>query len=424
LTPANAQEGGGASSNNQGPGLTSDVQDPVVELQVIRQKRETPTYSLFPKSPLTPFRDAGLAAEKRIYEATDIKFGTAVNTLLQGLSDEIPGTDDFGMATFLSFVGTWDGFHKGCPHQGEVTFGLEGRWDWGTTPPTDLGPNSLGSLGFTANPFGAYTPTFLVRNLFWRQGSREAGWMYRVGRVTPDQFLNTSRHITPLTSYLPIAGTGGFAMGLPDSGLGMFAGLFVNDRVNVAGVVSDSNADRFDFGDIDEGDLFTALEFQVKVFPVTEKAGYSKVTFWHNDGTKFGNAINGSTGKEGWGVFVKHEQELTCDGRMIAIGRWGKNHNESALYDQQAAAHLVLYDPLNSGNYQDDLFNADLLGVAYNWVQPSAADRDESNVELFYRFPLFPHVDTTLSYQMIFNPALDPSNDFGSAFSFRFRSLW
>ena len=248
--------------------------------------------------------------------------------------------------------------------------------------------------------------------------------MYRVGRVTPDQFLNTSRHITPLTSYLPIAGTGGFAMGLPDSGLGMFAGLFVNDRVNVAGVVSDSNADRFDFGDIDEGDLFTALEFQVKVFPVTEKAGYSKVTFWHNDGTKFGNAINGSTGKEGWGVFVKHEQELTCDGRMIAIGRWGKNHNESALYDQQAAAHLVLYDPLNSGNYQDDLFNADLLGVAYNWVQPSAADRDESNVELFYRFPLFPHVDTTLSYQMIFNPALDPSNDFGSAFSFRFRSLW
>ena len=70
-----------------------------------------------------------------------------------------------------------------------------------------------------------------------------------------------------------------------------------------------------------------------------------------------------------------------------------------------------------------DEFNL-LKRLKNNWVQPSAADRDESNVELFYRFPLFPHVDTTLSYQMIFNPALDPSNDFGSAFSFRFRSLW
>jgi hypothetical protein len=57
-------------------------------------------------------------------------------------------------------------------------------------------------------------------------------------------------------------------------------------------------------------------------------------------------------------------------------------------------------------------------------VQPSAVPRDESNVELFYRFPLFPDLDMTLSYQAVINPALDPNNDFGSAFSLRFRSLW
>jgi porin len=424
LPTARAQDAPAASNNNQGPGLTSDVQDPVVELRIIRQKREIRTPSLFPTSPLTPLRNASHRLENRVYEATDIKFGTAFNTLLQQLGDAIPGEDTFGMATFMSFVGTWDGWNKGCPNQGEVTFGLEARWDWGTTPPTDLGNLGLGSLGFTANPFNAYTPTFLVRNLFWRQGSREAGYMYRVGRVTPDQFLNTSRHINPLGTYLPIAGTGAFAMGLPDSGLGMFAGLFVNDRVNLAAVVSDANADRFDFGDIDEGDLFTAIELQVKVLPLTEKAGYSKVTLWHNDGTKYGNAMNGSTGKEGWGIFIKYEQELTCDGRAIAIARWGRSYNDSALYEQQAAAHFLLYDPSNSGNYEDDLYNGDVLGVAYNWVQPSAVPRDESNVELFYRFPLFPDLDMTLSYQAVINPALDPTNDYGSAFSLRFRSLW
>ena len=249
-------------------------------------------------------------------------------------------------------------------------------------------------------------------------------WVYRIGRITPDALLGTSTHINGFTTFLPVAGTGPFAMGLPDSGLGWVGGWFINDRVTVAGVVSDANADRFDFGDIDEGDFFTAVELQVKVLPLTEKAGHSKVTLWHNDGTKFGNAINGSTGKEGWGVFIKHEQELTCDGRAIAVARWGRSYNDSALYEQQAAAHLLLYDPFNSGNYQNDLYNADLLGVAYNWVQPTGVPRDESNAELFYRFPLFPDLDVTLSYQAIINPALDPSNDYGSAFSFRFRSLW
>jgi hypothetical protein len=279
-------------------------------------------------------------------------------------------------------------------------------------------------MGFTSNPFTTYTPTFLVRNLFWRQGSREAGWMYRLGRVTPDQFLQTSAHITPLTTYLPIAGTGAFAMGLPDSGLGMFGGFFINDRVNIAGVVTDANADRTNFGELDEGDLFTAVELQAKILPFTEKAGYSKFTIWHNDGTDDGSAINGSTGAEGWGVFFKLEQELTRDGRLIGIGRWGRCYNDSALYEQLAAGHLVFYDPFCRGSFQNIGLNADLAGVAYNWVQPSQFDRDESNLELFYRFPLLPQMDATVSYQGVFNPALDPTRDYGTAVSLRLRSTW
>ena len=282
-------------------------------------------------------------------------------------------------------------------------------------------------MGFTANPYGEYKPSFIVRNLFWRQGSREAGWMYRAGHITPDQFLNTSAHINPNATYLPIAGTGGFSMALPDSGLGAAAGVFVNDRVNLAVLVSDADANRFDFGHIDPaGNVFSAGELQVKVFPLTENAGYSKITLWHNDGTEDGKAINGSSGKEGWGVFFKHEQELTCDGRAIAIGRWGKAFNESALYDQLAGASFVLYDPFGSDEYAPkELIHADVVGAAYNWVQPSATGaRDESNVELFYRFPLFPLTDMTLSYQEIIHPALDPSNDSASVFSIRFRSTF
>ena len=90
-------------------------------------------------------------------------------------------------------TGTWDGFRKGEPCQGEITFSVEGRWNYGPPDPVTLGAAGLGTTLFTANPFTTYTPTYLVRNLFWRQGSREAGWRYRIGRITPDQFLDRRR---------------------------------------------------------------------------------------------------------------------------------------------------------------------------------------------------------------------------------------
>jgi hypothetical protein len=416
------------SNDDQRPGLTSDPLDPVVELRRIRARRAlTQRRSLFQTSPLTPLRQLWLEAEQSLYEETDIKFGTAFNHLFQWLSESLPNEDKFGFSTNMTLVGTWELCHKGEPYQGEVTLGVDGRWGYGHNAfPTDLGPNSLGSLGFTANPYGEYIPAFIVRNLFWRQGSREAGWMYRVGHITPDQFLNTSAHLNPNATYHPIAGTGAFAIGLPDSGLGAAAGVFVNDFINVAGLVSDVDANRFDFGAPGPGNLFSAVELQVKVLPLTENAGYSKITLWHNDGTEDGTALNGSSGKEGWGVFFKHEQELTCDGRAIAIGRWGKAFNESALYDQLAAAHLLLYDPFDTGEYAPkDLIHADVVGAAYNWIQPSAPGaRDESNFEAFYRLPLFPLTDLTLSYQAIVNPALDPNNYSASVFSVRFRSTF
>jgi hypothetical protein len=104
--------------------------------------------------------------------------------------------------------------------------------------------------------------------------------------------------------------------------------------------------------------------------------------------------------------------------------KWGRSYNDSALYEQLAGGHLVYYDPFDSGRFKKMGLNADLAGVAYNWVQPTGEDRDESNVELFYRFPLFPEMDATVSYQGIINPALNPSSDYGSAISLRLRSSW
>jgi hypothetical protein len=345
--------------------------------------------------------------------------GMAFNHLFQWYSESLPGTDTWGTVSDVDILGSWEMVDRGKPTRGQLVFGFEGRWDWGTTGPTDLSVPSLGSLNFPANAYAAYNPTFLpLRNLYWEQGSQEAGWAYRIGKITPDQILSTSAHLSPTTTFLSIIGTGSFSNALPDSGLGVAGVWYINDNVKLLGVVSDANANRQTFGDIGYGDFYTGIDLAFKVAPKTPKAGFCKLTLWHSDGTNDGVAINGSTGQEGWGVVYKHEQELTADGRAIAILKYGISFNDSALYTQQAGASFLLYEPFGP-HLEHDLF-----GAAFNWGDATDGVRSEYNLEVFYRFPIFPLVDTTLSYQLVIDPALDLGIDQASVFSLRFRTTF
>ncbi|MEA3277475.1 MAG: carbohydrate porin [Pseudomonadota bacterium] len=411
----------GAESGGGGPGapIGGNNEDPSIllnEIQVRRAQRD----SLLGVSPLKSLHDATDQAKDSIYQASHLKLGLNINHLFQWLSEALPDNDKWGTTTDLDFVGSWELLNRGEPTQGELFFGVEGRWSYGTTGPQNLGFVSLASQIGTANAFSEYRPAFILRNLYWEQGSKEAGWAYRVGKITPDAILATSKHITPVTTFLPNAGTGLFSSGYPDSGLGAVGVWYPNDRWRILGLVSDANADRFDFGCPGCGDYYYALELGYKIAPRTQQAGYSKFTIWHNDGTRNGEPINASTGKEGWGMTAKLEQELTDDGDAIGILRWGKSWDDSSLYEQQVGLHFLLYDPPGPAGMQNDL-----IGIAGNWAKATAEGaRDEYNVEVFYRFPLFTGLDTTLSYQSVINPALTREIDHASVFSLRLRAVF
>ena len=144
----------------------------------------------------------------------------------------------------------------------------------------------------------------------------------------------------------------------------------------------------------------------------------AKLTLWHTDGTKDRLAANGNTGQDGWGFFVKLEQELSADGRAIGILKFGRSFEDSAIYEKLAGVSFLLYDPSGPARMQNDL-----VGLAFNWAEPTGFG-SESNVELFYRFPVFPLVDLTLSYQLVINPALTRDIDHASAFSIRIRTTF
>ena len=398
--------------------LSSDVQDPGNLLPGIRERRVQKD-ALFSRSPLHGLHEVTGKWKKSLHEAIGLELGLAYTQVFMGLSESLPGTDSWGTNSNVDFLANWEVLHRGKPTQGQLSFHSQGRWDWGTTAPETLAAESLGSLLGTANSFAPYTPTFLIRNLYWEQGGQEAGWAYRIGKITPDSMLGTSAHMSNILTFLPTANYN-FSIAVPDSGLGAAAAWYPHDRIRLMGLISDSNADRQDWGHISEGDFFKAIELAAQIFPRTEKAGYSKLVVWHNDGTRDGSDSNGNLGPDGWGFFVKLEQELTADGRLIGIARYGRSFDGSAFYEHQAGLNLLLYEP--------DVFGFvphDLVGVALNWVKPTfSGTRSEYDFELFYRFPIFPLVDVTLSYQAIFNPALDLGKDYASVFGLRLRTTF
>jgi porin len=407
------------SSDATGAGLMSEsVEDPGVLLSQIEQRRFQKG-AVLQADPLRPLHDAADKWAVEIEGATRLKLGAAFNHLFMWLSESPLGEDEYGVASALDLLGTMELANVGEPNQGQLFFQFQGRWEYGPPGPEVIGTENLGSLVGTANTFSAYTPTFLLRNLYWQQGTREAGWIFRVGKITTDATLSTSAHIASPITFLPTAGTGPFANALTDSGLGIAATWFINDRFKVLGIISDANADRSNFGDITEGDFYSAVEFAYKIAPRTQNAGYSKLTLWHTDATKNGQAVNGHLGPQGYGFFIKHEQELTADGRLVAVFRYGKSYKQSAVYEEQFGAHFLFYNPTKSG------LQNDLLGVAVNWAQANVSGaRLESNVEVFYRFPIIRNLDMTFSYQSLINLALDPNNHHASAFGLRLRTTF
>ncbi|MEZ0154556.1 MAG: hypothetical protein AB9Q22_06605 [Candidatus Reddybacter sp.] len=417
-TPATDVNNGASTQSKSAVG--EDPEDPSNLLQGIKERRVQKD-SFFRQSPLHGAHELTDRWKQSLYDASGLELGFAYNQLFQGVSDSLPGADKWGTVSTVDFIGTWELLNRGTPTQGQLVFGLQGRWNWGTTGPENLGTEALGSLSRPGNTFAEYSPTFLpVRNLYWQQGSKEAGWVYRIGKITPDATLATSAHIAAPLTFTSTAGVGAFAIALPDSGLGGVVNWYLSDRVKILALVSDSNGDRQDWGDIGEGDLFKAVELGVKMFPRTEKAGWSKLTVWHNDGTKDGSASNGNLGPDGRGFLLKLEQELTADGRLIGIAKYGWSDNDSALYESQANLLFLYYNPDFIGHIQNDL-----VGIGLNYVEPSLpGTRGEYNPEIFYRFPFFPNVDVTLTYHSIINPALDPNNDHASAYSLRLRSTF
>jgi hypothetical protein len=397
--------------------FTDNPLDAENQLAQIEERRRQKT-ALFRNEPLGFIRRPWGDLNDRLYEEYGFRAGVGIHNMWQVADRSVTGTDRWGAATDFDLNLNWDVLNRGQPDQGGFFVNLEGRWDYGNNRPgpQNLGFVNLATVGGTANTYSKYSPTFIIRQLYWRQGSREAGWSYTIGKITVDGAFASSRHLNPNTTFLPNASGAVFGVAAADSGIGLKVNYAFNKQWSVMGLISDANADRYDFGDPFAGDVFGGIELQWRSPKSAALSTVAKLGVTGTTGTKDGMPANGGTGRSGWGVSALLEQELAPDGRPVIILRYSDSSNDSAIYDQQVAAQFILYQPAGPAR-----FGTDALGLGFNWVDPAADTdaRDEYNFEAFYRFPIFPQVDLTADYQYISDPAFTEEFDHAHVFGIR-----
>ena len=278
--------------------LTDDPLDAENQLVQIEQRR-LQRKGLFEFEPLGFFRRPWGELNDKLYESYGFRAGIGIHNMFQAADRTITGTKKWGAATDFDVNLNWDLLNRGQPDQGGFFANIEGRWEYGFPPgPQTLGFASLATVGGTANTFSRYVPAFTARQLFWRQGSPEAGWSYRLGKITVDGAFSSSRHLNPNATFLPNASGAVFGVAAADSGLGAQGHFAFNENWAVMGLVSDANASRFNFGDPLEGDVFGGGELQWRSSKSAKLSTVAKLGLSGTNGTKNGLPANGATGNQ------------------------------------------------------------------------------------------------------------------------------
>jgi hypothetical protein len=107
---------------------------------------------------------------------------------------------------------------------------------------------------------------------------------------------------------------------------------------------------------------------------------------------------------------------------MIGILKYGRTYNDTGLFKQLASGHFLLYDPDLPGVRK---IKNDVIGVGLVWAEaPIPGTREETNLEVFYRLPVFRQLDVSFSYQSFWNVARNPDIDQANVYSVRLRTTF
>jgi hypothetical protein len=286
---------------------------------------------------------------------------------------------------------------------------------------TDLSPGDIfPNVGSAMGPTDTFDSDqkMTIREAYWQQGSKEAGFLYRIGKFAPDIVVGTiSQFDSASLDFAPFGLVTRGSAAFPDPGFAAAASYFPQGNSkhapHITVMTGDMNGDRETTGDLGKGQLFYAAEVGFRPFPQTDNAPLWRFTTWYSDAVD-PNSVFPNGAPHGYGVLAKIEQEMSADGNNIVVLNYGKSWNAAAVYEQQATMRFVFKEPTFGsleGVFFDGLasLTGDRIGIGFGWVSLASSNaRDEYSIDSYYSFQLTPHITMSFDLQYMINPALVP----------------
>ena len=342
-------------------------------------------------------------------ERSGLTLGSDYSSLFysaSGRPDDAFGDASSGMARIY---GRWDLLNRGGDNNGALNFKVEHRHRYSEIAPSAFSLN-LGNVGVMGGPFN--DNGWRLTNLYWRQGVGDRAVTY-LGFLDATDFVDAYGLASPWNAFTNLAfSTGSASMALPnDATFGAMFGLWATDQIYTVASITDLNSDPTDpfqsaEAFFDENEYFKSLEIGWTSSKDRFYTDNIHLTFWHVD------EVEATGTPDGWGV--NWSASYWVDDAFMPFLRGGYTEDGGSLLEASVSAGVAA-----------NLFDKrDLVGVAANWGQPNETTfgpglDDQFGIELFYRLQVSEGVRVTPSVQLLWDPALNPDEDFAAVFGLR-----
>jgi len=343
----------------------------------------------------------------RLRSRYGLSLGVDVNVLAQQINQS-PG-ESGGVGGVARAYGRWNLVGRDRDHDvGALVFKVEVRHSLGTDAP----PNDVLS---TAGVAGISGPTFsnaggVLTNLFWTQALADNRFAFNAGVVDPSDYVDVYALANPWTDFNNLAFSTSPTIQVPKQGLGAAARWSITSQAYVLAGFSDANADPHHPGDFvssfAEGEYFKHLELGLVGSWATRTKNNVHVLLWQVDDRK-------DAGVEGgWGATFSWSTEL--DSGLVPFLRGGYSDSGGILVDRSVSV-----------GFGYKLGERDsFVGFGANWGRAPDVDRNQVQLETYYRTSITRGLSVVPSTQYVINPAYEPEVSHLWLLALRLRAVW
>lgn len=334
---------------------------------------------------------------------TGLRLGVAHTVLFQaatgGQGQRLAGGGDVDLLLSWSVLG------EGTPNIGRLAAAGEYRYQIGSQPPSELGPQ-LGTLVGTTDGFGEQP--FVLKECYWEQRLDDGRINLRFGRMNPSNLFGGHRFQNSSTFFLNKALSGNPVVAYPQPGLGATLHYRPTPWLSIGGGVADADgsltSSHFS-GFFTEGRFLEFVEASLTPSWEGLGQGHFRLSLWRKDEERVTGA------PQDRGIVISCDQDL---GESVTVfARYGSSDGDATAVEHSVAGGVGIRDTLMKGG---------LTGVGAALSVPNDhALPDEKVIEVFQRVPVTNLSDFTLGVQVIVDPSGAPGDRVIGVLSVRMR---